>query len=93
MHVRLDERGACFFAIGLSLATARPTVVCTTSGTAAAELHAGVVEASHAGVPLIVCTADRPPRLHHVGAAQTIEQAASLRTGGAAGSSTPGRAR
>jgi len=26
-------------------------------------------------VPLIVCTADRPPELHHVGAPQTIEQA------------------
>ena len=74
LHVRLDERGACFFAIGLGLATGTPAVVCTTSGTAAAELHAGVVEASHARVPLIVCTADRPPRLHHVGAPQTIEQ-------------------
>ncbi len=74
LHVRLDERGACFYAIGLALASGRPTVICTTSGTAAAELHAGVVEASHAGVPLVVCTADRPPRLHHVGAPQTIEQ-------------------
>jgi 2-succinyl-5-enolpyruvyl-6-hydroxy-3-cyclohexene-1-carboxylate synthase len=75
LHVRLDERGACFYAIGLSLATADPAIVCTTSGTAAAELHAGVVEASHAGVPMIVCTADRPARLHGVGAPQTIEQA------------------
>jgi 2-succinyl-5-enolpyruvyl-6-hydroxy-3-cyclohexene-1-carboxylate synthase len=75
LHVRLDERGACFYAIGLSLATGKPTVVCTTSGTAATELHPGVVEASYAGVPLIVCTADRPPRLHHVGSPQTIEQA------------------
>jgi 2-succinyl-5-enolpyruvyl-6-hydroxy-3-cyclohexene-1-carboxylate synthase len=75
LHVRLDERGACFFAVGLALATDVPTVVCTTSGTAAAELHPGVVEASHARVPLIVCTADRPARLHHVGAPQTIEQA------------------
>jgi 2-succinyl-5-enolpyruvyl-6-hydroxy-3-cyclohexene-1-carboxylate synthase len=74
VHVRLDERGACFYAVGLALASGRPTVVCTTSGTAAAELHAGVVEASHAAVPLVVCTADRPPRLHHVGAPQTIEQ-------------------
>ena len=74
LHVRLDERGACFYAVGLALATRTPTVVCTTSGTAAAELHPGVVEASHARVPLIVCTADRPQRLHHVGAPQTIEQ-------------------
>ena len=25
-------------------------------------------------MPLIVCTADRPPELHHVGASQTIDQ-------------------
>ncbi|MDA8266188.1 MAG: 2-succinyl-5-enolpyruvyl-6-hydroxy-3-cyclohexene-1-carboxylic-acid synthase [Actinomycetota bacterium] len=74
VSVRLDERGAGFFGIGLALATRRPTVVLTTSGTAAAELHAAVVEAHHARVPLIVCTADRPPELHDVGAPQTIDQ-------------------
>ncbi len=73
-HVRLDERSAGFFALGLAMATGRPTVVCVTSGTAAAELHPAVVEAHHARIPLIVCTADRPPELHHVGAPQTIEQ-------------------
>ncbi len=76
VHVRLDERSAGFFALGLAMATARPTVICVTSGTAAAELHPAVVEAHHAGVPLIVCTADRPPELHHTGAPQTIEQTA-----------------
>ena len=55
-----------------------PTVICTTSGTAAAELHAGVVEAHQAKVPLLVCTADRPPELHFVGAPQTIEQDRAL---------------
>ena len=74
VHVRLDERSAGFFAIGLSLATGAPTVLCVTSGTAAAELHAAVVEAHQGRVPLIVCTADRPPELHHVGAPQTIDQ-------------------
>jgi 2-succinyl-5-enolpyruvyl-6-hydroxy-3-cyclohexene-1-carboxylate synthase len=74
VHVRLDERSAGFFAIGLSLATGAPTVLCVTSGTAAAELHAAVVEAHQGRVPLIVCTADRPPELHHVGASQTIDQ-------------------
>src|SRR5271157_3385240 len=73
-HVKLDERSAAFFALGLAMATGRPTVVCVTSGTAAAELHPAVVEAHHARIPLIVCTADRPPELHHVGAPQTIEQ-------------------
>ena len=74
VHVRLDERSAGFFAIGLSMATGAPTVICVTSGTAAAELHPAVVEAHQGRVPLIVCTADRPPELHHVGASQTIDQ-------------------
>ena len=62
---------------------------CTTSGTAAAELHPAVVEAHHAGVPLVVCTADRPPELHHVGAPQTIDQA-RLFGGRCAGPAPPG---
>ncbi len=74
VHMRLDERAAGFFALGTALASGRPAVVCTTSGTAAAELHASVVEAHLARVPMIVCTADRPPELHGVGAPQTIDQ-------------------
>src|SRR5580700_7361251 len=74
VHVRLDERSAAFFALGLAMSTGRPVVICTTSGTAAAEVHAAVVEAHHAGVPLIVCTADRPPELHDTGAPQSIQQ-------------------
>ncbi len=73
-HVKLDERSAGFFALGLTMQTGRPTVVCVTSGTASAELLAAVVEAHHAGIPLVVCTADRPPELHETGAPQTIEQ-------------------
>ena len=75
VHVRLDERSAGFTALGMGLATGRPALVVTTSGTAAAELHASVVEADLSGVPLIACTADRPPELHDVGAPQTIDQA------------------
>ena len=74
VHVRLDERSAGFFAVGAALASCRPVVVVVTSGTAAAELHPAVVEADLAGVPLVVCTADRPPELRGVGAAQTIDQ-------------------
>jgi 2-succinyl-5-enolpyruvyl-6-hydroxy-3-cyclohexene-1-carboxylate synthase len=74
VHVVFDERSAGFMALGLSLATGRPTVVATTSGTAAVELHPAVVEASHAGVPLIAATADRPAELHDVGAPQTVDQ-------------------
>ncbi|MCB9373638.1 MAG: 2-succinyl-5-enolpyruvyl-6-hydroxy-3-cyclohexene-1-carboxylic-acid synthase [Microthrixaceae bacterium] len=70
-----DERSAAFLALGIGLATGVPAVVLTTSGTAAAELHPAVVEAGLADVPLLVCTADRPPELQDVGAPQTIDQA------------------
>jgi 2-succinyl-5-enolpyruvyl-6-hydroxy-3-cyclohexene-1-carboxylate synthase len=70
----LDERSAGFRALGIGLATGRPAIVCCTSGTAAANLHPAVVEAHHARVPLLVCTADRPPELRDVGAPQTIDQ-------------------
>lgn len=74
VHVHHDERAAAFTALGLGLATGRPAVVLTTSGTAAVELHPAVVEAHQAGVPLLAVTADRPPELHHVGAPQTVDQ-------------------
>jgi 2-succinyl-5-enolpyruvyl-6-hydroxy-3-cyclohexene-1-carboxylate synthase len=74
VHVRLDERSAGFTALGIGLATGHPALVVTTSGTAAAELHAAVAEADLAGVPLIACTADRPPELRDVGAPQAIDQ-------------------
>lgn len=74
LHVRLDERSAAFFALGTALGSGAPAVMLTTSGTAAAEVHAAVVEADLARVPLIVLTADRPPELHQIGAPQTAEQ-------------------
>ena len=74
VHVRIDERSAGFFALGRALATREPVAIVVTSGTAAAELHACVAEASQAFVPLLVITADRPPELHGVGAPQTIDQ-------------------
>jgi 2-succinyl-5-enolpyruvyl-6-hydroxy-3-cyclohexene-1-carboxylate synthase len=74
VHVHHDERAAGFVALGVGLRTGRPAVVLTTSGTAAAELHPAMVEASQAGVPLVACTADRPPELQDIGAPQTIDQ-------------------
>lgn len=75
VHVRLDERSAGFYALGLARATGRPVPIIVTSGTAVAELSAAVIEASLDRVPLIVLSADRPIELHHRGAAQTINQA------------------
>lgn len=74
LHVVLDERAAAFFALGIGRATGRPAVVLCTSGTAAAEFHPAVLEAHHGRVPLLVCTADRPPELQDVGAPQTVDQ-------------------
>ncbi|QYG93374.1 2-succinyl-5-enolpyruvyl-6-hydroxy-3-cyclohexene-1-carboxylic-acid synthase [Iamia sp. SCSIO 61187] len=74
VHVHHDERAGAFTALGIGLATGRPAIVLTTSGTAAAEVHAAVVEAHQASVPLIVVTADRPAELADVGAPQTIAQ-------------------
>ncbi|MBT8241325.1 MAG: 2-succinyl-5-enolpyruvyl-6-hydroxy-3-cyclohexene-1-carboxylic-acid synthase, partial [Acidimicrobiia bacterium] len=69
-----DERSAGFAALGWGLATGTPAVVLCTSGTAATHFHGAVAEAGLSCVPMIVCTANRPPELWGVGAPQTIDQ-------------------
>ncbi len=75
LHIRIDERTAGFFALGIGKATARPVAVVCTSGTAVANYHPAVLEAHHSQVPLLVITADRPERLRQTGANQTTLQA------------------
>jgi len=74
LHMRLDERGAGFTALGIAKATGRAVVVITTSGTAAANLAPAMAEARHARVPLIALTADRPSTLVGTRANQTADQ-------------------
>lgn len=74
----LDERGAAFFALGVTRRTGEPVMVVTTSGTASLELVPAVAEASLAGLPLLAVTADRPARLKGVGAPQTLDQFQAL---------------
>ncbi|WP_296196802.1 thiamine pyrophosphate-binding protein [uncultured Microbacterium sp.] len=79
LHVRIDERVAGFTALGIGREARvhgdpRPAAVICTSGTAVANLLPAVLEAHHAGVPLLLLTADRPPELRGVGANQTTRQ-------------------
>ncbi|MET0296373.1 MAG: 2-succinyl-5-enolpyruvyl-6-hydroxy-3-cyclohexene-1-carboxylic-acid synthase [Microbacterium sp.] len=74
LHVRIDERVAGFTALGIGRETRMPAVVICTSGTASANLLPAALEAHHAGVPLLLLTADRPPELRGVGANQTTRQ-------------------
>ena len=74
LQVRIDERVAGFTALGIARETRMPAAVVCTSGTAVSNLLPAALEAHHAGVPLLLLTADRPPELRGVGANQTTRQ-------------------
>lgn len=73
LHVRIDERDAAFMALGATRA-GRPAVLVMTSGTAVGNALPAVMEAAHAGLPLLVLSADRPAALRGTGANQTTWQ-------------------
>ncbi|MBX0323349.1 2-succinyl-5-enolpyruvyl-6-hydroxy-3-cyclohexene-1-carboxylic-acid synthase [Halomicroarcula sp. F13] len=74
VYSHLDERSSAFFALGRAKRTGEPTPLVCTSGTAAANFHPAVVEATQSGVPMLLLTADRPPELTDSGANQTVDQ-------------------
>lgn len=74
VHSQLDERSAAFYALGRAKRTGEPTPLVCTSGTAAANFHPAVIEASQSRVPMVLLTADRPAVLRDSGANQTIDQ-------------------
>jgi 2-succinyl-5-enolpyruvyl-6-hydroxy-3-cyclohexene-1-carboxylate synthase len=74
LHVRIDERGAGFLALGLAVESGRPALVVCTSGTAVANLHPAVLEAHHSTVPMVLLTADRPVELRGIRSNQTTVQ-------------------
>ncbi|WP_308535197.1 2-succinyl-5-enolpyruvyl-6-hydroxy-3-cyclohexene-1-carboxylic-acid synthase [uncultured Mobiluncus sp.] len=73
LHVRIDERDAAFMALGAARA-GHPAVLVMTSGTAVGNALPAVMEAAHAGLPLLVLSADRPVALRGTGANQTTWQ-------------------
>ncbi|WP_233613935.1 2-succinyl-5-enolpyruvyl-6-hydroxy-3-cyclohexene-1-carboxylic-acid synthase [Leucobacter edaphi] len=75
LHVRVDERSAGFFALGVARETGVPAPIIVTSGTAVANLLPAVMEAHAGRVPLLLLTADRPEELRGVRANQTTAQA------------------
>lgn len=74
LHIRIDERGAAFYALGISQASKRYVALICTSGTAAANYHPAALEAYHSNTSLVFITADRPARLRKTGANQTTLQ-------------------
>lgn len=73
-QVIIDERSAGFVALGWVRAAGAPVALVCTSGTAVAHYFPAIIEAAHAGLPLIVVSADRPVAAQGAEAAQTIDQ-------------------
>lgn len=73
-----DERSAAFYALGLAIATRRPTIVCVTSGSALLNVMPAVAEAAYQHVPLVVISADRPQQWIDQLDGQTIPQSDAL---------------
>ncbi|GAA2834958.1 2-succinyl-5-enolpyruvyl-6-hydroxy-3-cyclohexene-1-carboxylate synthase [Leucobacter komagatae] len=74
LHVRVDERSAAFFALGIARETGYPAPVIVTSGTAVANLVPAAYEAHEGRVPFIALTADRPASLRGTRSNQTTSQ-------------------
>ncbi|WP_449278349.1 2-succinyl-5-enolpyruvyl-6-hydroxy-3-cyclohexene-1-carboxylic-acid synthase [Leucobacter sp. GX24907] len=78
VHVRIDERSAGFFALGVARETGMPAPIVVTSGTAVANLVPAAFEAHEGRAPMILLTADRPAELRGIRSNQTTRQAGIL---------------
>lgn len=74
LHVRVDERSAAFFALGVARETGVPAPVIVTSGTAVANLVPAALEAHEGRVPMLLLTADRPASMRGTRSNQTTRQ-------------------
>jgi 2-succinyl-5-enolpyruvyl-6-hydroxy-3-cyclohexene-1-carboxylate synthase len=74
VHVKVDERSAAFFALGLAQQTKKPVVLICTSGTAPLNYAPAIAEAFYQEIPLVVITADRPAESINQSEGQCIDQ-------------------
>lgn len=70
----IDERSAAFFALGIAQQTGHPAAVVCTSGSAVLNFYPAVAEAYYSDIPLVIISADRPPKFIDIGDGQTINQ-------------------
>lgn len=69
-----DERSAGFYALGKSIESQKPVVLCCTSGSAALNFAPAISESYYQRIPLIILTADRPKIWTDQADGQTINQ-------------------
>ncbi len=74
VHVKVDERSAGFFALGMAQQLKQPVVLICTSGTAPLNYAPAIAEAYYQEIPLIVVTADRPAESINQSEGQCIHQ-------------------
>ncbi|MEL6477234.1 MAG: thiamine pyrophosphate-binding protein [Pseudomonadota bacterium] len=78
-RVMNDERAAAFFALGWARGTGWPVAICTTSGSAVANLLPALLEAEALAIPLLVLACDRPEAERGGGGPQSSDHAALCR--------------
>ncbi len=74
VHVKVDERSAAFFALGIAQQLKKPVALICTSGTAPLNYAPAIAEAFYQEIPLVVITADRPAESINQSEGQCIDQ-------------------
>lgn len=74
VHVKVDERSAAFFALGMAQQLKKPVALICTSGTAPLNYAPAIAEAFYQEIPLVVITADRPAESINQSEGQCIDQ-------------------
>lgn len=74
VHIKVDERSAAFFALGMAQQLGKPVALICTSGTAPLNFAPAIAEAYYQEIPLVVITADRPAESINQSEGQCIDQ-------------------